>query len=74
LKPDAAFLRGCELYLIVEFESKGNEDYNRMRLYGASWVRWMCRATQLHYVLPMLYVFKDGSCKLLYMYEDENMV
>lgn len=67
-RPDAAILRGLELYLLVEVESKNN-DYARMLLCGASIVRWMCMECPYRFILPLLYISQTGQSELLYMYQ-----
>lgn len=67
-------MRGLEIYLLVEVESKNN-DYDRMLLYGASIVRWMCMECPHRFILPLLYIYQTGESELLYMYQlDDHRV
>ncbi|KAJ3780634.1 hypothetical protein GGU10DRAFT_380382 [Lentinula aff. detonsa] len=78
-KPDASLFRGHKPYLVVEFESascspKYQEDHIRLRLYGGILVRWMRRISGRHFILPALYVWTNGQCDLLFLYEDEGQI
>lgn len=73
-EPDASLFRGLEPYLFVEVETKSN-DYERMLLYGASLVRWISRACQHRFILPLLFVYTaTGEAELSYMYEADDNV
>ncbi|KAF5380206.1 hypothetical protein D9757_008189 [Collybiopsis confluens] len=67
-RPDVLLRRGLEPYLFIEFLSRGCKDYNRMLCYGAAVLKWMCSICNYHFILPLLCVFDDGRCELIYMY------
>ncbi|KAF5349744.1 hypothetical protein D9757_014552 [Collybiopsis confluens] len=72
-KPDASLLRGCEPILFLEFESL-KKDFTRQCLYGASMVKWMALISGRLFLIPLLYVYKNGTAFLRYMYENGNKI